>query len=205
MKAATACPIDYNDLGLVEGDYTGFAYWSEADQQCVHLSYDYSGMEPVSETSIVRADWWLDGSMYRAEGGYGLADADTLFVAPTMLDAVDYTTIPEDPQNDAFAIFDGETWTYYDTDGEVIISGCEPGWRQIEDVYRFVPLDTLRPFHFSEGLLCVGQDGAWGYCDHEGNMVVPCIFEAARPVYNGLAWVRLDGLWGVIRIGAGAV
>lgn len=196
--------IDYNDLGLAEGDYTGFAYWSEVNQLCVQLSYDSSDIEPVSQTSIVRADWWLDGSMYRAEGGYGLADADTLFVAPTMLDAVDYTAIPEDPQNDAFALFDGETWTYYDTDGKVIISGCEPGWRQIEDVYRFVPLDTLRPFHFSEGLLCVGQDGAWGYCDHEGNMVVPCVFEAARPVCNGLAWVRLDGLWGVIRISAGA-
>ena len=196
--------IDYNDLGLAEGDYTGFAYWSEVNQLCVQLSYDSSDIEPVSQTSIVRADWWLDGDMYRAEGGYGLADADTLFVAPSMLDAVDYTAIPEDPQNDAFALFDGETWTYYDTDGEVIISGCEPGWRQIEDVYRFVPLDTLRPFHFSEGLLCVGQDGAWGYCDHEGNMVVPCVFEAARPVCNGLAWVRLDGLWGVIRISAGA-
>ena len=196
--------IDYNDLGLAEGDYTGFAYWSEANQLCVQLSYDSSDIEPVSQTSIVRADWRLDGDMYRAEGGYGLADADTLFVAPTMLDAVDYTAIPEDPQNDAFALFDGETWTYYDTDGEIIISGCEPGWRQIEDVYRFVPLDTLRPFHFSEGLLCVGQDGAWGYCDHEGNMVVPCVFEAARPVCNGLAWVRLDGLWGVIRISAGA-
>ena len=196
--------IDYNDLGLAEGDYTGFAYWSEVNQLCVQLSYDSSDIEPVSQTSIVRADWWLDGDMYRAEGGYGLADADTLFVAPTMLDAVDYTAIPEDPQNDAFALFDGETWTYYDTDGEIIISGCEPGWRQIEDVYRFVPLDTLRPFHFSEGLLCVGQDGAWGYCDHEGNMVVPCVFEAARPVCNGLAWVRLDGLWGVIRISAGA-
>lgn len=196
--------IDYNDLGLAEGDYTGFAYWSEVNQLCVQLSYDSSDIEPVSQTSIVRADWWLDGDMYRAEGGYGLADADTLFVAPTMLDAVDYTAIPEDPQNDAFALFDGETWTYYDTDGEVIISGCEPGWRQIEDVYRFVPLDTLRPFHFSDGLLCVGQDGSWGYCDHEGNMVVPCVFEAARPVCNGLAWVRLDGLWGVIRISAGA-
>lgn len=196
--------IDYNDLGLAEGDYTGFAYWSEVNQLCVQLSYDSSDIEPVSQTSIVRADWWLDGGTYRAEGGYGLADADTLFVAPAMLDAVDYTAIPEDPQNDAFALFDGETWTYYDTDGEVIISGCEPGWRQIEDVYRFVPLDTLRPFHFSEGLLCVGQDGAWGYCDHEGNMVVPCVFEAARPVCNGLAWVRLDGLWGVIRISAGA-
>lgn len=196
--------IDYNDLGLAEGDYTGFAYWSEVNQLCVQLSYDSSDIEPVPQTSIVRADWLLDGDMYRAEGGYGLADADTLFVAPTMLDAVDYTAIPEDPQNDAFALFDGETWTYYDTDGEIIISGCEPGWRQIEDVYRFVPLDTLRPFHFSEGLLCVGQDGAWGYCDHEGNMVVPCVFEAARPVCNGLAWVRLDGLWGVIRISAGA-
>lgn len=196
--------IDYNDLGLAEGDYTGFAYWSEVNQLCVQLSYDSSDIEPVSQTSIVRADWRLDGDMYRAEGGYGLADSDTLFVAPTMLDAVDYTAIPEDPQNDAFALFDGETWTYYDTDGEVIISGCEPGWRQIEDVYRFVPLDTLRPFHFSDGLLCVGQDGAWGYCDHEGNMVVPCVFEAARPVCNGLAWVRLDGLWGVIRISAGA-
>ena len=196
--------IDYNDLGLAEGDYTGFAYWSEVNQLCVQLSYDSSDIEPVSQTSIVRADWWLDGDMYRAEGGYGLADADTLFVAPTMLDAVDYTAIPEDPQNDAFALFDGETWTYYDTDGEIIISGCEPGWRQIEDVYRFVPLDTLRPFHFSDGLLCVGQDGSWGYCDHEGNMVVPCVFEAARPVCYGLAWVRLDGLWGVIRISAGA-
>ena len=127
MKAATACSSTTMIWALRRATIRAFAYWSEVNQLCVQLSYDSSDIEPVSQTSIVRADWWLDGDMYRAEGGYGLADADTLFVAPTMLDAVDYTAIPEDPQNDAFALFDGETWTYYDTDGEIIISGCEPG------------------------------------------------------------------------------
>ena len=56
------------------------------------------------------------------------------------------------------------------------------------------------PFLPTEGYIAVRKNGKNGYIDINGNEVVPCgRFDNVRPVHNGLAWVQVDGLWGVIR------
>ena len=50
----------------------------------------------------------------------------------------------------------------------------------------------------SDGYIAVCKDGKWGYLDTDGNPASDFVFEEARPVYKGMAWVKQNGLWGVI-------
>lgn len=53
---------------------------------------------------------------------------------------------------------------------------------------------------FRDGLAAVYKDGKAGYIDATGKLVIPYIFEEATSCYNGSAWVRYNGLWGVCKI-----
>lgn len=39
-----------------------------------------------------------------------------------------------------------------------------------------------------------------GYMNKYGEMVIPAVFEKAMPFANGYAWVKYDGLWGLIKL-----
>ena len=39
-----------------------------------------------------------------------------------------------------------------------------------------------------------------GYMDKYGNMVIPAVFEKANSFSNGYAWVKYNGLWGLIKL-----
>lgn len=57
------------------------------------------------------------------------------------------------------------------------------------------------PFLSSNGYIPVKINGQCGYYDTQGNEIIPCgTFEEVRPVHNGLAWVKKDGKWGVIKL-----
>ena len=142
-------------------------------------------------------------------GGYGLASPQGIIVQPD----AEYVMSLNEPHYDyssndwplyaCFAVYDGQTWDYYNADGEIIITGCDGGWMCMQESLFTAPIAGKPwPFAFSEGCLAIGQNGKWGFCDYEGNIVVPMIFEAARPVYDGCAWVKYNGLWGVIRVKA---
>lgn len=42
-----------------------------------------------------------------------------------------------------------------------------------------------------------------GYMDKYGNMVIPAVFEEATAFSNGYAWVKYNGLWGMIKLPQG--
>lgn len=44
----------------------------------------------------------------------------------------------------------------------------------------------------------ISQNGRWGFIDHRGEVVLPCEWEAALMVVDGLAPVQKDGKWGVL-------
>lgn len=57
------------------------------------------------------------------------------------------------------------------------------------------------PYLPSDGYIVVNNENGGGYYDVNGNCVIDVgEFEAARPVYDGKAWVKYDGKWGVIDI-----
>lgn len=43
----------------------------------------------------------------------------------------------------------------------------------------------------------------YGYMDKYGNMVIPAVFEEANAFSNGYAWVKYNGLWGMIKLPQG--
>lgn len=48
-----------------------------------------------------------------------------------------------------------------------------------------------------------GVDAPVGYMDKYGNMVIPAVFEEANAFSNGYAWVKYNGLWGMIKLPQG--
>ena len=87
-------------------------------------------------------------------------------------------------------------WGYYSYDGKEIIP-C-----QFDDVQNRINNDAIYNAYLpTYGYIAVNKDGGYGYYDIDGNEVIPCgEFEQARPVYDGKAWVKKDGKWGVISI-----
>jgi len=39
----------------------------------------------------------------------------------------------------------------------------------------------------------------WGFCNENKEIIIPCIYEHAKPFQEGLAPVKLNGLWGAIK------
>lgn len=60
---------------------------------------------------------------------------------------------------------------------------------------------TSRPYTYSDGYVSINSNNGWALYDEEGNTVIDYgTFDEIRPVHNGLAWVKYDGLWGVLDI-----
>ena len=79
-------------------------------------------------------------------------------------------------------------WGFIDREGNNVIPA------------RYVNVDA-----FSQGLAAAAisnEDGdtRWGFIDAYGTTVVPFYFEEVQPFQNDHAWVRQDGLWGVLQI-----
>lgn len=95
-------------------------------------------------------------------------------------------------------------WGYFDDNGNQIIDFiCEPftskilyggWWKNTSNITEY-------PFLSTNGYIPVKIDDQCGYYNTQGNEVIPCgTFEEVRPVHNGLAWVKKDGKWGVIKL-----
>ncbi len=57
-----------------------------------------------------------------------------------------------------------------------------------------------QPYPYSEGYIPLKKEGQWGYYDVDGQCVTGMVFEEARPVHKGTAFVKQDGKWGIIEI-----
>ena len=54
--------------------------------------------------------------------------------------------------------------------------------------------------YYFNGYLTVCKDGKWGLIDINGKEVVKCRFEDITSVYDGKAWAKENGKWGVIKL-----
>ena len=62
--------------------------------------------------------------------------------------------------------------------------------------------ESIHPYLFTEEFVPVSIGSTYGYYNIDGECVVsPGEFEQARPVHNGRAWVRKNGMWGIIQLG----
>lgn len=87
-----------------------------------------------------------------------------------------------------------QKWTYINDDNSSVLPQLFDG--------QFVPSQGLynKPFQSSEGYIPVCIDGKAGYYNNNYEEVIPLIFEQTRPVYNGEAWVKMNGKWGIISL-----
>lgn len=53
---------------------------------------------------------------------------------------------------------------------------------------------------FKDGLAMVCDRGKYGFIDKCGDLIIPCVYDEAKPFYNGVAGVKKDGSWGAIDI-----
>ena len=84
---------------------------------------------------------------------------------------------------------------YHLLDGEGNILTDEPVW-----------LMEMESWSFDEGLQAVrNSDGKWGYIDLQGDVVIPCMYNAAYAFDGALAEVRLGDQVGYIDQAGNAV
>lgn len=197
-----------------------FNYYDKNYYQ-LELVYDYGTYYQVSEsnigTTIVLGAYFVpDGSGFLGEldengnhiydkaeemineilnnntYGYGLY-ANGKLVVPTEFD-----TPSIDVFNDRFVgnstkdkcVFKKNNKIYiYDLNGKCLSYG----------VYDNVANCAQEEVYF-DGHLTVCRDGKWGLIDENCKEVVKCQFEDISAVYEGNAWVKLNGKWGVIKI-----
>lgn len=54
--------------------------------------------------------------------------------------------------------------------------------------------------NYFNGYLTVCKDGKWGLIDVNGKEVLKCQFEDITSVYDGKAWAKQNGKWGIIKL-----
>lgn len=75
--------------------------------------------------------------------------------------------------------------------------------QMITDIVYDIPA-ILDRFHgqsiglFNDGYAVVCKNGSYGFINEKGEEIIPPTFEGATHVFEGKAWVKLDGLWGQI-------
>lgn len=101
------------------------------------------------------------------------------------------------------ALKDGEgKWGYVGSDGKTVVEFKCDGDMSTYNGSLIDDETKAHPFLFTGDYVPVSVNANYGYYDIEGNCIVrPGEFEQARPVHNGRAWVRQNGLWGVIKLG----
>ncbi len=130
----------------------------------------------IEESSEINYEYQYNGVSYNITNKYGIF-VNSQLVVPCIYD--DYKNY----QDGVCALKKDGMWTFFNKNGEEIISGYYDSF-----------------YNSSYGYIALCRDGMWAYCDYEGNLVTDFVFEEARPVYRGMAWVKLDGYWKVIRL-----
>ena len=122
----------------------------------------------------------------RVDGDIKYLDTYTVYNTQTgkIIDTVDdYYVIGKIGNTDCMSVKKNGKYIFIDGNGNQIVPGT----------YDFARC-------FKDGLAAAYKDGKAGYIDATGKLVIPYIFEEATSAYNGCAWVRYNGLWGVCKI-----
>ncbi len=185
----------YHPVAIGEPQHWGY----ECDSSC-----DYGTAILIQEANV------KTGSSYRADidytGKYGAAYDNKVTVSP------EYDNGIMNVYNNMIALKSGNKWGYFNgKTGEQVIDFianefdskyyCKSNSNNgMYDNYYDNYIES-RPYTYSDGYVSVNSDNGWALYDEEGNIAVDYgTFDEIRPVHNGMAWVKYDGLWGVLDI-----
>ncbi len=152
---------------------------------------DTDGREflPEGARAVWRAGWGRYG--YQSEDGkVGFIDGEgTVVIEPKFA----YTSNPKN-------VMQGNV---FDKTGIAKVWDCgSRGEPAGEPYYIDLRGGVVEPFEASgakDGLSSVCADGRYGFQNADGELVVPCVFEAAGEFENGAALVKKDGMYGLLK------
>ncbi len=188
-------------------DYSPVYYWNN-EEKAVYVknknkewATKYSGKKTVVVTKAKFSD--VGNGYYTIsdvdDSVYALAKEDKLILDFEYSDF--YAPAFKGSGLTAIALQKDGKWGYVSSQGDTIVDfKCDSilssfNGNLVDDI------DVEHPYLFTEEFVPVSIDSMYGYYDMEGECVVkPGEFEQARPVHNGRAWVRKNGLWGVIQL-----
>ncbi len=184
-----------------------YFFFDDSNKQCFYQNYKdkyakaYNGKKLVAVQSI--------SAEKKGENKYGvtinnesfaLCQNNELLTGYEYEDA--YIPIYKGTGSTGIALCKGGKWGYVNGKGELIIDFICDAVPQSSLASNLLVSEGLHPYLFTGDYVPVSVNSRFGYYDKKGAVVVsPGEFEQARPVLNGLAWVRKDGLWGVVQIG----
>ncbi len=216
--------IKYDQPGGVGGGYE-YCFYSKKDSAvyvCTGIDgqgdyykldeYDHEEMNPVRLAEFTE----LEDSKYELVQEsigteWGIVKGDKLIVECEH-DAVALPCFGTHKNNfvnyDICALRKDGKWCYVDGNGNELTDFDYSGFVAMppaDTSANFVLWgeDNELPYLPTEGFIAVKTDDGAGYIDTSGNVIIePGTFIEARPVHNGLAWVKdkTTGLWGVINL-----
>ena len=93
-------------------------------------------------------------------------------------------------------------WGIVDSAGKQVIDFVCDGDPNAYNGFLIDNPDKNHPYLYTGDYIPVCTDGSYSYYNKQGKCVVSSgEFEQARPVHNGKAWVKQNGMWGVIQLG----
>lgn len=184
-----------------------FFFYDDAKQQCYYQNYKdkfakpYNGKKMVAVQSINATDKGNDKfEVEIIDERFALCQNNELLTEYEYDDA--YLPIYKGTGSTCIALCKDGKWGYVNGKGEQIIDFICDAIPQSSLASDLQVSEGLHPYLFAGKYIAVSVNSRFGYYNKKGEVIVtPGEFEQARPVLNGLAWVRKDGKWGVVQIG----
>ncbi len=132
---------------------------------------------------------------------YGLCSADGTVDESILYDRICF------PSSGRMVARSGDKYGVIDEAGNVIIPFEYEGASYLDIDAMNVDSSSVvmtqdSPYPYSEGYIALKKDGMWGYFDVNGVCVTGMVFEDARPLNQNKAFVKQNGLWGIVEITA---
>ena len=179
-------PVWVEDHGL-------FTFWSpDVNNKC--------GPEEIAEMNDFAACYESSGALYYNEDGFSFINLSDGRQSILLRKG---EPISRELYDDAGAFAcgvipvcrDGK-WGYVDSQGSTVLPFEFDGI-----AHSSGRVDSERANNASDNYIAVSKDGMFALYDVGGHIVIDYgEFEVIRPVYEGMCWVRRNGLWGVLAL-----
>lgn len=206
------CSLDiYGELtydASVHEDHSPEYFWDETNQKVYVRNHnetfakEYTGDDTVvaENTNVIDIGDGNYSIPASANAFYGLVKNNKVIMDFDYDDY--YSPAFRKTSSTGIALKKDGKWGYVTTDGnEIVPFECDS---ILSAYYGNLAGESQNshPYLFSDGYLPVSIGSECYYYDMEGNQVASdTVFEQARPVINGRAWVKCNGKWGIIQLG----
>ena len=201
-------PVDWEEYQEVTNGWPQ-VYWN-TDQNCIcGNSEGFVDPSPVEALTIYPVQQGhetrneeFDYSYFEADwdGPYALASNDKLITDFIYEDAGRY-------HEGIIPVKKDGKWGYVDANGETVIPfAYDDSWEKNRSM-MITDGDSHYPYwsayDATEGTIVLCQDGAYALYSTAGEEIIPFgELEEISPLYQGKAWAKSGGKWGVIELGA---